>query len=166
MQLRSLLLFTLLLVGFGSRPALALDCVDPWSRVDRYDTIVKATVTSAGWFRAELQVETYYKGAGPARLATRFEGYGDLKRDWINKPEVGKTYLIGFINRDGELVNMPCDLFTAAAPQSEARLGQGHPPDPTAPAHRPPFPWLSVTGGAAILLGAGLALMLRRRSNL
>lgn len=127
--LMTLLLFPLLSIA----PARALSCVDSQTVFTTQDVVVRAQVTNRPTRNLViLQVDRYFKGNGPASLEGRVQGIQPGDDMWMDNPEVGKTYLLGFVQQDGNLVHRPCDLFhdlTNPLPAPMVQLiGEGEPP--------------------------------------
>lgn len=188
MRIRFLMagLLALLMLSW-SAPALALSCIAPVTRYDEMSVVVKGTVTARpDKNRIVLQVDRYYKGQGPAIMQAEVQGTAAGDFTWINDPVVGSTYVMGFTQQGGRLVNGPCDLFIDMAmgtisPDLAQKMGQGVPPvsdssppesgdTPTEPPVSPAesrFPWGRVAIGASLTLAlaGGSLLLLRRHSK-
>lgn len=173
-------LLALLLLSW-SGPALALSCVDPVTVFDTMDVVVRATVTNRpDKHQVVLAVDRYHKGLGPAVLQAEVQGIEPGTDAWMNEPVVGTTYIMGFVQKDGKLVNRPCDLFLDVKhgipwPELVQKLGQGVQPgtgeettatEPPAQPAKPGLPWRSLTVGAGVALGlAGLGFYIFRRRS-
>lgn len=185
MRIRLLLtsLFTVLLVPLlVPSPVAALSCVDPTTAYEMMDVVVEARVTGRpSTFRVELAVDRYYKGSGPAAFQAEIQGIEPGKELWMNDLVLGQSYLLGFVRTEGRLVHRPCDVFwnlsSPLSPELLQKMGEGSPPVPgtgqegmgqDAMAEQgglSPRVLLLSVGGAALLVGLGLGLILRRRTR-
>ncbi|MFZ5824566.1 MAG: hypothetical protein ACOY94_09585 [Bacillota bacterium] len=194
MRLRQILagLFALLLFPlFAPTPASALSCIDPVSVLDSQQVVVQGTVTSRPVKdKITVTVDRYFRGTGPAVIQAEIQGIEPRNDQWMNNPQVGTSYILGFVTENGNLVHRPCDLFFDLSnwqPSAElkAKLGEGTKPlegsgqpstggtgtgaAPGAPEATAAggLPWRTIlpVAGTALLVAAGVGLALRLRSR-
>ncbi|MFZ5814620.1 MAG: hypothetical protein ACOY93_04900 [Bacillota bacterium] len=178
MRFRLILPLLMLLVLLAPASARALSCIHPTEVYDSMDVVVRATVTARpSKNQITLTVDRYYKGTGPILLHAAIRGF-DPDDQWMNEPQVGRSYLIGFRQEEGGLVNQPCDIFMEGPDDRlpadlRAKMGVGTLPNPSIPPSTPPEAgggtnWSRplLLGAAGVLLAAGAVWLLtvRRRS--
>lgn len=169
--LLALLFLSGVLLALPAAPVGALSCLHPLDRVDRMEILLKGEIIGvprSHW--AEVAVERYYRGIGPAKLYVEFRGTGgDPTYHWAHTPVAGTTLLLEVRTDSNGYFNGPCDLYTpfeAESPDLQqvlTLLGEGSQPDPNAPV--PMHPWIRTALWLALPAVGAATWLLRRRQR-
>lgn len=169
--LLTILCLSAVMLALPAAPASALSCLHPLNRIDQMEILLKGEIVGlprSHW--AEIAVERYYRGTGPAKLFVEFRGItGGPAYNWAHTPVAG-TFLLEVRSDAKGYYNGACDLYTPFETESPdmqkvlAQLGAGEPPDPYAPV--PTHPWVRTAVWLALpLAGAATWLLWRRRQR-